>query len=114
MTGSSSSAVAPTGEGGAPIMDPDLIGGVSILGASRFAVTSRLCSPGSSAKSAQAFLTSLSSIRTTMIVSPGPVLQALRTMPTYSFGRDWPSYIWTGLALRLQWLRRIPIKIRPP
>jgi hypothetical protein len=72
MTGNSSS-VAPTGDGGAPIIDPDLIMGVSILGASRLALSSSVWSPGSSAKSAQPLVMALSSIRTIMIVSPAPV-----------------------------------------
>ena len=40
MTGNSSSGVAPLGDGGAPIMDPDLIMGVSIFGARRLALSS--------------------------------------------------------------------------
>ena len=73
MTGNSSSWVAPTGVGGAPVIDPDLIMGVSILGASRLALSSSWWSPGSKAKSPQPFGISLPSIRTIMIVSPAPV-----------------------------------------
>ena len=86
MTGNSSSSSPPTGDGGAPNTDPDLIMGVSILGASCLALSSSLWSPGSSAKSAQPLVMSLSSIRTIMIVSPGPVLHALRTMPDLLLG----------------------------
>ena len=113
MTGNSWSAVAPpVGDGGAPNADPDLSMGVSILGANRLALSSRLCSPGSRAKSAQAFLTSLSSIRMIMIVSPGPVLHPLSTMPTCSLGSDSPSYICTGLPLRAQPALRSPTTVR--
>ena len=109
MTGNSSSWVAPTGVGGAPVIDPDLIMGVSILGASRLALSSSWWSPGSKAKSPQTLGMSLPSIRTIMIVSPAPVRQALRTMPTCSLGSDGPSYICTGLGLRAQPpLRRSP------
>lgn len=89
----SSSHVAPIGDGGAPNTDPDLIMGVSILGASRLALSSKWCSPGNSATSAQTLVMSFPSIRTIMIVSPGSVLHALRTMPTCSLGSDAPSYI---------------------
>ena len=44
MTGNSSSSVPPIGDGGAPIADPDLIMGVSILGASCLALSSSLWS----------------------------------------------------------------------
>jgi hypothetical protein len=83
-TGNSSDEPAPLGDGGAPKTDPDLIMGVSMLGPSRLALSSSACSPGSKAKSAQTFGTSLSSIRTIMIVRPGSVWQALRTTPTCS------------------------------
>ena len=114
MTGRSSSGVAPIGDGGAPIIVPELIIGVSILGAIFLAVSSRVWSPGSSAKSAQTSLMFLSSIRTIMIVNPGPVLQALRTMPISSLTSDGPSYICTGLALRAQPSLSNPTTIRQP
>src|SRR5262245_13921656 len=115
MTGNSCSAVArPVGDGGAPNTDPDAIMGVSILGASRLALSSRLWSPGNRAKSAQTFLMSLSSIRTIMIVSPGPVLHALRTIPTCSLGSESPSYICTGVGLRAQLTLRSPIIAKYP
>ena len=41
MTEDSSRGVAPIGDGGAPNADPDLIMGVSILGANLLPVTSR-------------------------------------------------------------------------
>src|SRR5262245_10849071 len=88
--------------------------GVSILGDSRLALSSRLWSPGSSAKSAQPLVMSLSSIRTIMMVSPGPVLHALRTMPTCSLGSAAPSYICTGLALRAQPILRSATAVRHP
>src|SRR4029078_11568182 len=114
MTGNSASWVAPAGVGGAPIIDPDLIMGVSILGASRLALSSSVWSPGSSAKSPQTLGMSLLSIRTIMIVSPGPVLHALRTMPTCSLGSDAPSYICTGLALSPHPTLRSPATMRHP
>src|SRR5512143_31880 len=111
MTDDSSSGVAPIGDGGAPNTDPVLIMGVSILGASRLALSSRLWSPGSTAKSAQTLLISLSSSRTIMIVSPGPILHALRTMPTCSLGSDAPSYICTGRPLRTQPAQKNPTTV---
>src|SRR5512147_2809050 len=111
MTDDSSSGVAPIGDGGAPNTDADLIMGVSIFGASRLALSSRLWSPGSTAKSAQTLLVSLSSSRTIMIVSPGPVLHALRTIPTCSLGSNAPSYIWTGRSLRAQPAQKNPTTV---
>jgi hypothetical protein len=49
-----------------------------------------------------------------MIVSPGPVLHALRTMPTCSLGSAAPSYICTGLALRAQPTMRSPTTVKHP
>src|SRR5512134_2094732 len=114
MTGNSFPGVAPVGDGGAPNTDPDLIMGVSIFGASRLALSSRMWSPGSRAKSAQTLRMSLSSIRTIMIVSPGPVLHALRMMPTCSLGSVAPSYIWTGLGPRAQPTMKSPAAVRHP
>jgi len=112
MTDDSSSGVAPIGDGGAPNTDPDLIMGVSIFGASCLALSSRLWSPGSTAKSAQPLVISLSSSRTIMIVSPGPATQPLRTIPTCSLGSGAPSYICRGLGLRAQPMAKSPVRMR--
>jgi hypothetical protein len=47
-----------------------------------------------------------------MIVNPGPVLHALRTMPTCSLGSDAPSYICTGRSLRAQPAQMNPTTVR--
>ena len=76
-TDDSSSGVAPIGDGGAPNTDPDLIMGVSIVGASRLALSSRLWSPGSTAKSAQ----------TLVICQPGPRLACTAHDADLLFGK---------------------------